>query len=322
MNNDKKFTVMVVDDAQENIDILATVLGLQYNVSIAMDGKSALDKIAKEPPDLILLDIVMPEMDGFEVCRQLKSQTETQDIPIIFLTAKTDGKSIVEGFQAGVVDYITKPFNVTELLVRVKTQLELNHSRREMKRINSRLEHLAIHDDLTGLYNTRYLYDALYQLIENSKAENRSFALLFMDMDNFKHVVDTYGHLNGNRALREIAETIMESISKPCYGVAYGGDEFVIVLPGFDKEQAIKTTESIRARMKETTYLSSQGCNVKLSASFGIAAYPDDATEARALLKLADQLMFRIKETSKDAIGCLSNTPGSDRPHPPSTLIN
>jgi diguanylate cyclase (GGDEF)-like protein len=114
----------------------------------------------------------------------------------------------------------------------------------------------------------------------------------------------------------------MESISKPCYGVAYGGDEFVIVLPGFDKEQAIKTTESIRARMKETTYLSSQGCNVKLSASFGIAAYPDDATEARALLKLADQLMFRIKETSKDAIGCLSNTPGSDRPHPPSTLIN
>nr|WP_319394211.1 diguanylate cyclase [uncultured Desulfobacter sp.] len=321
MNNDKKFTVMVVDDAQENIDILATVLGLQYNVRIAMDGNAALEKISEEPPDLILLDIVMPKMDGFEVCRQLKSQPETKEIPIIFLTAKTDGKSIVEGFKAGVVDYITKPFNVTELLVRVKTQLELNNSRREMKRINSRLEHLAIHDDLTGLYNTRYLYDALYQLIEHSKAENRPFAVLFMDMDNFKHVVDTYGHMNGNRALREIAETIMESISKPCYGVAYGGDEFVIVLPGFNKDQAIKITEGIRVRMKATDYLSSQGYNVKLSASFGIAAYPDDATEARALLKLADQLMFRIKETSKDAIGCL-NPSGSDRPQPPSTLIN
>lgn len=313
---------MVVDDAQENIDIIVTVLGLQYNVSMAMDGKSALAHIAQEPPDLILLDIMMPGMDGFEVCRQLKSQPETQDIPIIFLTARTDGKSIVKGFQAGVVDYITKPFNVTELLVRVKTQLELSHSRREMKKINARLEHLAIHDDLTGLYNTRYLYDALYQLIEQSKAENRSFALLFMDLDNFKYVVDTYGHLNGSRALREIAETIMESISKPCYGVAYGGDEFVIVLPGFNKDQAIKTTESIRTRMKETTYLKNEGCNVHLSASFGLAAYPDDATEARALLKLADQLMFRIKETSKDAIGCLSNTSGTDRPQSPSTLIN
>lgn len=322
MNNDKKYTVMVVDDIQENIDILATVLGIQYTVSTAMDGKSALALIADEPPDLILLDIMMPEMDGFEVCRQLKAQAETKDIPIIFLTAKTDGKSIVEGFQAGAVDYIGKPFNVTELMVRVKTQLELSHSRKEMKRINSRLEHLTIHDDLTGLYNTRYLYDALYQLVENSKAENRPFALLFMDIDNFKCVVDTCGHLNGSRALREIAETIMESISKPCYGVAYGGDEFVIVLPGFDKDQAIKTTENIRTRMKQTTYLKNEGCNVHLSASFGIAAFPDDATEAKALLKLADQLMFRIKETSKDAIGCLSKPSDSDRSQPPSTLIN
>ncbi|MCG8551177.1 MAG: diguanylate cyclase [Desulfobacterales bacterium] len=322
MNNDKKFTVMVVDDIQENIDILSTVLGIQYEVSIAMDGKSALARIDKEPPDLILLDVMMPEMDGFEVCRQLKDKPDTKDIPIIFLTAKTDGKSIVEGFQAGAVDYIGKPFNVTELLVRVKTQLELAHSRKEMKRINARLEHLTIHDDLTGLYNTRYLYDALYQLVESSKAENRSFALLFMDIDNFKYVVDTCGHLNGSRALREIAETIMESISEPCYGVAYGGDEFVIVLPGFDKDQAIKTTETIRTRMKATKYLKNKGCDVQLSASFGIAAFPDDATEARALLKLADQLMFRIKETSKDAIGCLSKTSDSDRSQPPSTLIN
>ena len=314
---------MVVDDAQANIDILVTVLGHQYDVSVAMDGKSALAHITSDPPDLILLDIVMPEMDGFEVCRQLKSQANTQDIPIIFLTAKTDEKSVVEGFQAGVVDYIPKPFNVTELLVRVKTQLELSHSRMELKKINERLEHLAIHDDLTGLYNTRYLYDALYQLIDHSKAENRSFSLLFMDLDNFKYVVDTYGHLNGSRALKEVAETIMETIAQPCYGVAYGGDEFVIVLPEFNKEQAIKTTERIRNRMKQTTYLSSEGCNVSLSASFGIATYPDDATKARALLNLADQLMFRIKATSKDAIGCLSKASGADQQaQPQSMLIN
>lgn len=313
---------MVVDDAQANIDILVKVLGHQYDVCVAMDGESALEHLAGELPDLILLDIMMPGMDGFEVCRRLKSQPETQDIPIIFLTAKTDENSVVQGFQAGVVDYIPKPFNVTELLVRVKTQLELSHSRRQLKKINKRLEHLAIHDDLTGLYNTRYLYDALYQLLERSKAENSTFALLFMDLDNFKYVVDTYGHLNGSRALQEVAETIMDSISQPCYGVAYGGDEFVIVLPGFNKDQAIKTTENIRTRMKQTTYLSDEGCNVNLSASFGIATYPDDATEARALLNLADQLMFKIKETSKDAIGCLSKASGPERTLPPSILIN
>ncbi len=313
MDTNQNFTVMVVDDTKTNIDILVSILSKVYQVSVAMDGKSALEFIAADPPDLILLDIMMPEMDGIEVCQRLKQGAATRDIPIIFLTAKIDTQSIVEGFKAGAVDYIAKPFNVTELLVRVKTQLELSHSRKELETINHQLKYLAIHDDLTGLYNTRYLYDTLEQMLESSRADGTSLALLFMDIDNFKHVVDTYGHLNGSRAIQEVAQTIRESITHPCYGVAYGGDEFVIVLPGFDKEEAIKMTKRIQTRMKQTVYLSEEKCNVSLSASFGISAYPDDATDVKNLLCLADQAMFKIKETGKDAIGCRYSDPGPDR---------
>ena len=307
MDMNQDFTVMVVEDTKTNIDILVSILSKVYQVSVAMDGASALELIAMDPPDLILLDIMMPEMNGFEVCQRLKQNPETRDIPIIFLTAKTDTQSIVEGFQAGAVDYIAKPFNVTELLVRVKTQIELSHSRKELETINHKLRHLSIHDDLTGLYNTRYLYDSLKSLLNTSKADNVPLSLLFMDIDNFKYVVDTYGHLNGSRAIQEVAQTIRESIISPCYGVAYGGDEFVVVLPGFDKNQAIEITKNIQALMKETVYLSDEGWNVNLSASFGIAAFPDDAADVKNLLCLADQAMFKIKETGKDAIGCGSN---------------
>ncbi len=304
MSSLENFTVMVVDDTKANIDILVEVLSSDYEVSVAIDGKSAIEDIALNPPDLILLDIMMPEMDGIQVCRHLKGSSEFRDIPIIFLTAKTDTESIVEGFQVGAVDYISKPFNVTELLVRVKTQIELSHSRKELKRINQELRYLAIHDDLTGLYNTRYLYDALKRLLESSKMTGTPFSLLFMDIDNFKHVVDTYGHLNGSRAIHEVAQTILESISEPCYGVAYGGDEFVAVLPGYDKEKALQKTENIQDRMAQTIYLRGDGCNVNLSASYGIATFPDDATDVKSLLGLADQEMFRIKESGKGAIGC------------------
>jgi len=173
----------------------------------------------------------------------------------------------------------------------------------ELRRSKEMFHHMAIHDSLTGLYNTRHLYRALEDLIVESEVGNLSFSLVFMDMDNFKRVVDTYGHLNGSQALKEVAGTIQECLDEPAFGVAYGGDEFVVVLPGFDKSQARRKAEEIRARMKETMYLSSQGHTVSLGASFGIAAYPEDASDLTGLLALADQAMFHVKEKGKGAIG-------------------
>ncbi|MGD8263984.1 MAG: PAS domain S-box protein [Desulfobacterales bacterium] len=172
-----------------------------------------------------------------------------------------------------------------------------------LRRDRKKFRNLAIHDNLTGLYNTRHLYQTLDKLIEDSKLTQKSFSLVFMDMDNFKGVVDTYGHLNGSQALKEVADTIKNCINRPCFGVAYGGDEFVIVLPGFDKVRATKKVEQIRAQMTQTTYLSKAGHKVHLGASFGIATFPDDTDSREGLLALADQAMFRIKETGKGSIG-------------------
>jgi diguanylate cyclase (GGDEF)-like protein len=156
---------------------------------------------------------------------------------------------------------------------------------------------------LTGLYNTRYLYQKLDQIIEESRLTGKPFSLVFMDMDNFKHVVDTFGHLNGSQALKEVAQTIKSCLQRPCFGVAYGGDEFVVVLPGFDKVHATEKLKQIRARMQQTTYLTKAGHQVHLGASFGLATFPDDTDSREDLLALADQAMFHIKQTGKGAIG-------------------
>lgn len=165
------------------------------------------------------------------------------------------------------------------------------------------IENLAVHDDLTGLYNTRYLYGTLSDLLPKGDVNRDALSLIFMDMDNFKNIVDTYGHLKGSQALQEVARTIRECLPQPAFGVAYGGDEFVAVLPGFEKEQAILKAEEIRSRMCQTIYLADHGHNVSLEASFGIATYPKDATDMRSLLALADKAMFHAKKKGRGTIG-------------------
>ena len=173
----------------------------------------------------------------------------------------------------------------------------------ELRRDRKKFRDLSIHDNLTGLYNTRYLYQTLNKLIEASTQAQKPFSLVFMDMDNFKNVVDTYGHLNGSQALKEVANTIKKCINKPCFGVAYGGDEFVVVLPGMDKIQARNQVEQIRKKMKKTAYLTKTGHDVRLGASFGVATFPDDAGTREDLLALADQAMFHVKQSGKGEIG-------------------
>ena len=321
----KKYKILIVDDIPKNIQLAANILQKEgYQMAFAQNGKSALSQIQSNRFDLILLDVMMPDMDGFAVCEQLRKNSANKDIPLIFLTAKNLSESIVKGFELGAMDYVTKPFHGAELLARVKTHLELFRSREELKEVNQQLKneidermqieeelrkseekyrYLSVHDNLTGLNNTRYLYQSLDNLITANATDNNPFSLIFMDMDNFKQVVDTYGHLNGSQALAEVAATIRESIVEPAYGVAYGGDEFVIVLPGFDKKQAIQKAEEMRSRMKGTIYLDSRGHKVSLQASYGVSTYPDDATDITGILAQADRAMFEIKIKGKDAVG-------------------
>jgi two-component system, cell cycle response regulator len=164
------------------------------------------------------------------------------------------------------------------------------------------IQNLAIHDDLTGLYNTRHLYKVLSDLVATAKATGDPFSIIFMDLDNFKQVVDTYGHLKGSQAIQEVARTLRECLTEPAFGVAYAGDEFVAVLQGFNKREAFQKAEEIRSRMKQTVYLSNHGHRVSLGASFGISTFPDDAADVAALLSSADRAMFEIKQKGKDAV--------------------
>ncbi len=173
----------------------------------------------------------------------------------------------------------------------------------KLRRSRERFRHLANHDSLTGLFNTRYLYKALDKMILESIESKDPFSLVFLDMDNFKHVVDTYGHLNGSQALKEVADTLKAGLSGASFGVAYGGDEFVLVLPHTGKNAALDHVQNIRLLMKKTVYLTKQELKVHMSASFGVATYPDDAKDSVGLLALADEAMFRIKSCGKDAVG-------------------
>ena len=182
----------------------------------------------------------------------------------------------------------------------VSKEMEADDARKRveeaLRKSEEKFRNLSIHDDLTGLYNTRYLYKALTELIEFSAANTQKFSLIFMDLDDFKHVVDTYGHLNASQAIQEVGATIKSVLPEPAFGVAYAGDEFIAVLPGFNKTEAVQMAETIGSRMRQTSYLSSQGHQVSLRASFGVASFPEDASDQTELIALADRAMFNMKE--------------------------
>ncbi len=192
--------------------------------------------------------------------------------------------------------------NLTVVTKEMEAEEKLKETQKSLRKSEQKYREQAIHDNLTNLYNTRYLYQSLSNLINEHALKRKPFSLIFMDMDNFKKVVDANGHLNASRTLQEVAATIQKALSSPAYGVAYGGDEFVLVLPGQKKQQAINLADAIRLRIKETVYLKKLGLNVCVSASFGVATFPDDATTLTDLLALADQAMFSVKAKGKDSV--------------------
>lgn len=162
---------------------------------------------------------------------------------------------------------------------------------------------LAMQDSVTGLYNTRYLYQSLETLLVESAATAAPLSLLFLDIDDFKRVVDTHGHLHGTQVLQEVAALIRQCVTAPAFGVSYGGDEFVVVLPCTSKQQARDKAEELRELLCQTCFLANRGLQVHIQASFGVATYPEDATDRTGLLALADHAMFEIKRRGKNAVG-------------------
>lgn len=293
--------ILIVDDHPvivRQLEAMLTAAG--YRVIGVDSGQRTLELLETLLPDLILLDIDMPGLSGLEVCRIVKENSRTADIPIIFVTVSDDKNDIVAGFNAGAQDYIVKPSTKEELLARVRIHLTMCKTQQELKASRARYRELSFLDDLTGFYNTRYLYKTLQAHLD--KRPDRPVAVAFLDIDKFKQVVDARGHLNGSRAIAELAAVIKPLLPKGSYGVSYGGDEFVLVLPGHDGKAANQLTEHIRQAVAEHPFLTMAGHRLHLTVSCGVASYPADADNLVALLGNADHALFEAKRRGRNTV--------------------
>jgi len=290
----ENWSMLLVDEATGELRFELSVeldLTLVEDIRLQM-GEGIAGQVALRQQPMVVEDVRKSEF--FSAAVDNRSGATTQSIicvPLIF-----GGKSL------GVIEVINPRKLDNKALPLLSIIADYAAIAVENMRRYKHIQDLAIHDDLTGLYNTRHLYNALDALILSSRVNEDHFSLVFMDIDNFKRVVDTYGHLKGSQAIQEVAKTIRTCLADPAFGVAYAGDEFVAVLPGLDKPVAVQKAHEIRLQMSQTPYLANHGHNLTITASFGVATFPDDATDMRGLLALADNAMFHVKEEGKDAV--------------------
>ena len=279
--------ILVVDDNPGDLDFLVELLE-DYDVRTALDGKSALEAVEEEPPDLILLDITMPDMDGFEVCLQLKENENSASIPVIFLSARDDVHNIVKGFKLGGVDYITKPYLPEEVKARIHTHLKLCH-------VIQKLSELANSDELTGIPNRRNFFAHIEQILELAKREKRSLHLALIDIDNFKNINDTYGHAIGDKVMKHFTNTVQEVLPNSKIFARLGGDEFVLLLEDISTEDAHQALETLRKNIEHSFNLSQE--TAPYTVSIGLSTLRKEHPSIDKLLLVADINLYRAKQT-------------------------
>jgi diguanylate cyclase (GGDEF)-like protein len=298
VKSEKQPLILIVDDTIENLQVLGSILKAQnYKVAVATGGNQAIAIASEINPDLILLDVMMPDINGFQTCKNLKNLPSTREIPVIFLTAKVENEDIIEGFKMGAVDYITKPFNSYELKARVKTHVELKTSRDLLKQQNEMLEKLAITDGLTGLYNHRYATDLLARLIEENSRYGQPLSIAMIDIDKFKEINDFYGHPFGDGVLTKIASMIEDCLRKTDIAGRYGGDEFMIIFVHTNLEGA---AESVKRIVNNAEKLKWDDKTLKITLSAGVCQREDE--DIPELIKKADTLLYAAKKKGKNRV--------------------
>jgi diguanylate cyclase (GGDEF)-like protein len=307
--NPEQFLILVVDDMSQNLQVVGSILDdIGYATTFATTGDQAIKRVSTAKPDLILLDLMMPEVNGLEVCKILKSDPNHQEIPIMFLTASNEKEHLIQAFEEGAVDYITKPFSVPELLARVRTHLELKHTRDELKKALMELEKLATTDPLTGVYNRRQLFKIGEQELQRSQRHNRPLSILMLDIDHFKKINDLYGHSVGDQALIFLTETIIKSLRTSDFFGRFGGEEFVVILPETTLTEALDIAERLRRHIAEISFLSS-GQFISLTVSIGVANFETSSANFDYLLHKADQALYEAKHQGRNRVVTIDNDP-------------
>jgi two-component system cell cycle response regulator len=323
-------TILVVDDSRTQLDWLVQVLSREgYRVVTAMDGRDAIRRVRSDPPDLVLLDMILPDMDGLEVLRIIKARGEDEFIPVILLSVKSDLDSRVSGLRIGADDFLAKPFADAEVLARSAAMLRIKGLQDQLRDAKAKLQLASITDGLTGLYNHRHFQDELRKEVNRAQRYSDPISLIMIDLDHFKRVNDRFGHPFGDQVLKETANLIRASLREPDISARYGGEEFAIILPKTHLTGALTVAERIWRGMATKAHHadpakvsqneeadSPEGAlgeprakgkehDVTVTASIGIAFYPSkDVTNAELLVKYADEALYRAKREGRNMI-CL-----------------
>ncbi|MBF0271717.1 MAG: diguanylate cyclase [Magnetococcales bacterium] len=319
---ENRMTLLLVDDEPFNLHLLQELLEPDYDLLLAKNGEQALQRVrAVPPPDLILLDIMMPEVDGYQVLERLQADPTTQKIPVIFITAMGDVADEAKGLSLGAVDYISKPISLAIVEARVKTHLALRKSMVALQELNAQLEskndqlsklntilqNMAMRDGLTGIPNRRHFDQYLEQEWNRASRDHADLSLILMDIDFFKPFNDHYGHAEGDECLKQVARALADAMPRSVDLLArYGGEEFVCVLPDTNLDGLIvvgnKLRETIHA-LGLPHHHSKVADHVTISMG-GVSMIPSRDLPPASLVKAADDRLYQAKAAGRDRLVC------------------
>jgi len=299
---DHKQKILIVDDDPVTVRMLHELLQAENECHFASTGTKAMEIAALENVDLILLDIMLPDTDGYTVCRQLKKKPQTATIPVIFISAKADTDDEVRGLEAGAVDYITKPISASKILARIRTHLEL-------KRYRDLLENLSNIDGLTGVANRRRFDAVLAQEWSRSMRACSELSLIIIDIDFFKEYNDFYGHAAGDACIKQIAQTLRRALPRQTDLLArYGGDEFACILPETNSAGASNVAEQLHQAVEKLgiRHVQSAAPDGRVTLSMGVAtAEPAAGSQVPSLIESADACLYESKNNGRNQTRCI-----------------
>jgi two-component system, cell cycle response regulator len=296
--------VLVADDEPVSRRMLERSLRRWgYEVVVAHDGFQALEVLDQpNPPKLLVLDWLMPGKDGVELCRDIRKRCGEDYSYVLLLTSKRAQNDVIEGLESGADDYLTKPFDPQELQVRLRTGQRIINLMDQLVAAREALREMAMRDALTGLWNRAAIIESLDVELGRSRREGTSVGILMVDIDHFKSINDTFGHPAGDAALREVAQTMKDVIRAYDFAGRYGGEEFLIVLPGCNELTAVSQAERIRKAIGQLVVKTERG-EVKCTASFGVAiAHGPSDLCGDHLIKIADEALYSAKRGGRNRV--------------------
>jgi diguanylate cyclase (GGDEF)-like protein len=306
-------TLLIVDDTVTVRETVRNVLRstkLFEQILEAETGLQALDLMQKTVIDMLISDVVMAPLDGYKLTAAVKRQPRYKSLPVILLTSETDSGNKVKGLNLGANDYVTKPFDPSELVARVKNLLRIKELQQEVEEknaqlaeLNKQLEALAITDDLTGLFNRRHFMERLREEFARSKRYQMDLSCIMFDIDNFKKINDQWGHQTGDKVLKELGALLERSHRTHDLAARYGGEEFILILCQTDREGAIVFAEQLRSNVQNHPFSGVKGKPLSVTVSIGVGSYPaPDVTQPDDLVRVADGALYQAKRTGKNRV--------------------